>query len=227
MKIVANVKNANAQQLFQDCAALAEQRGETLGEYLQPRFSHLTKRAENLTEAMKSARSVVGLEEKDEMRDAALKTLIVGVKGYTALPFPEKQAAAQVLLEVIERHGGLSIVNLPYKEESGILDSVEHEFSSAENAARIKLLDGVGELSSALWAANAAVKTLNLQNTQSKAADGASAYEIKKELILYFNTQIEPYLLLMQNDEHLGSFASEIFAAVAKANATAPKKAKK
>lgn len=227
MKIVANVKNANAQQLFQDCAALAKQRGETLGEYLQPRFSHLTKRAENLTEAMKSARSVVGLEEKDEMRDAALKTLIVGVKGYTALPFPEKQSAAQVLLEVIERHGGLSIVNLPYKEESGILDSVEHEFSSAENAARIKLLDGVGELSSALWAANAAVKTLNLQNTQSKAADGVSAYEIKKELILYFNTQIEPYLLLMQNDEHLGSFASEIFAAVAKANATAPKKAKK
>ena len=93
----------------------------------------------------------------------------------------------------------------------------------------MKALDGVGELASELFAANDEVKALNLRNTEAAASDEKTAYEIKKELVSYFNAEILPYLELMRGADkaEYGAFADGIFAAVAKLNATVPKKARK
>ena len=227
MKISMGIKNSVAERFFQDCLVFY-QSYEALSkiDYLATRFSFIRLRLEKFVQMMKSAKATVSLEDSDLVRDGDFRNLMAALRGYAALPIPAKSEAAKILLEIIDRHGGSQIVFLPFNEESGVIDSIEEEFSRSKE--KIDTLEGVGELSSKLFESNKTVEELFRQNTRSSAASESemSAHAIKKELISYFNAEIVPYLEMMKKLEPdtYSAFASDISKAISQANATAPKR---
>ncbi len=232
MKFLSGLKNTVMYSAVEKSCSLFEQHTELAEEaMLKPRFLHVAERKVVFSDTIKTSREVVALEEEDSQRDLSFSKMMNVLKGYRDMPFEDKSDAAAFFIEIVNRHGGKGIVNLPNDEETAILTSMESEFNSEKALDLLKKIDGVAELAKSVFLHNAKVKELSVKKAQVIASNKTelSATDIKKELVSYFNKQILGYLEVMSDmqSDLYGSFASEIFAVVKAANDTVPKKSAK
>ena len=171
-----------------------------------------------LTTAIKSDKVTSALDEADIARDEAVRNLSDALNGYTALPIPEKKAAAQNLLAIFQKYGK-SITTKNYAEESSLIESLLEDFSAANAKANVETLEGVGEIIKSLRSAQDSFNKANDEFTHASVTKGQSASSVKKPLLEVLNTRLVPYLSAVALSGGYKEFALKCGAEIDKANA--------
>ena len=172
-------------------------------------------------DALKGEKTVSNLDEKDAVRDAAVRDLDAILTGYASFPMPKKKEAAQVLRAIFAKYGRAA-VEKNYLAESTLIESMLSDFGSDAAVSAIKELDGVGEQISALRAAEddfkAAQDSLNSAAAAEKGKESATI--VKKALLSCINDKFISFVnaAVLIDEASYGSFASEIEVAVNQAN---------
>lgn len=193
-------------------------------DFLSGAFAELEAMSAKLTTAIRQETADSRLDEKDAARDAAVRDLGTLIQGYTAIPVAEKKAAAQRLDAVFSKYGK-RIVNETYASESSLIESLLEDLGALE--AETKMLEGVAELVATLRTAQDEFNAANDDFTAAKTARGASATQVKKELVALVNLKIVPYLGAVGGAEVYRDFAAKAEAEIARANAASARRTKK
>jgi len=163
------------------------------------------------------------LEEKDEVRDNALRALNYMLLGYLHNPAQSIREAAQKLEKVFE-HYGVSITGESYATESSLVNSMLEDFSKPNLQDAIAALPGCAEQISALQTAQDDFEAARIAYEEEKASESTekNATELKKEVVKLVNDKLVVYLrAMMQVDgATYGSFARTIGEIVADNNET-------
>jgi uncharacterized protein YdcH (DUF465 family) len=177
-----------------------------------------------ITTAIKADKISTSLEEADLKRDELIRQIGTLLAGYAVIPIAGKQEAAKALSAVYDKYGK-AIVNEPYARESSLIESMLEDFAASALEESVKALDGVGDLISALRAAQDDFNKMNDSATAALTAKGESAYALKKPLLASINEKLVPYVTAMSalNSAYAG-FASKADIEISKANASIAKK---
>ena len=175
-----------------------------------------------ITTAIRRDKVSRSLEEADAARDKLLSRIFTVLAGYAAMPFEEKQAAAERLLAVTSKYKGIAGEN--YGNESALIESMLEDLGAEALAADIAALDGVGQLIAELRKAQDHFKkeSVNANLLTTNKAD--SAFKIKKPLLAAVNEEIVPYLTGLAKTEAYKAFAAQCEIEINKANAIVTRK---
>ena len=179
-------------------------------------ISKLEVSSGELTTAIKREKSSHNLREVDLVRDNLIRRILVVLNGYAAVPFPEKQAAAEKLLAVTSKYKGITTEN--YNNESALLDSMLEDLASEDLVPAIDLLDGISILISDLREAQANFKRESVSSAQNHANKSNSAVKIKLPLLEIINEEIVPYLTGLSKMDAYKAFIAQCEAEITKAN---------
>ncbi|MDE5897775.1 MAG: hypothetical protein K2H09_00690 [Treponemataceae bacterium] len=179
-----------------------------------------------ITAAIKSDRVSFSLDEADGARDEVIRNLADALNGYAALPIAAKKAAAGRLLAVFNKYGK-QIAYKSFAEESSLIESLIEDFSAEGCAADIAGLEGIGELVSALRAAQDRFNKAGDDCTSAAVSRGESATSVKKSLVSVLNDRLVPYLSAVAALDGYRDFAARCEAEIAKANAAVSARAQK
>lgn len=176
----------------------------------------------DLTTAIKREKISLSLKEFDQARDRLISRIFAVLNGYAAMPFPEKQAAAEKLLAVTSKYKGITAEN--YSNESALLKSMLEDLAAEELEPAIDLLDGVSILLESLHEAEDNFKKESISATQVNTSKSDSAIKIKSPLLSVINDEIVPYLTGLKKIEFYKAFIAQCEAEIAKANLSVTRK---
>ncbi len=168
---------------------------------------------QKLSGAIKRMKAESILEEKDNLRDAALRALYYLVQGNTFHPEAPIKEAAQKLFEVLVLYS-LETVKESYDDETSKLDSLLLDLKKEELAQSIITLNGSAPLIQYLEAAQNDFKNTRraYQTEQALNYTERSATDIKKELTTLINDKLVAYLngMLVVEEELFSPFATVV-----------------
>jgi len=178
---------------------------------LTAHFTILNAANLELSKVIRRSKAESNLEDKDEVRDQATRSLYYLIKGFTHHPVAPISESALLLLNTFNNYG-ISLTEESYTTESSLISSMLLEFQKPEYAMHIANLSGCAELIQALTIAQSDFEQARIAYETEKAQDGmvANATEIKKHVVEIVNNKIVVYLIAMQ---HLISGAFDVFAA--------------
>ncbi|HSH19166.1 MAG TPA: DUF6261 family protein [Draconibacterium sp.] len=183
-----------------------------------------------LTQAINRMKAESDLEEKDEIRDNAFRSLYFLVNGLTHHPDPAISEAAAKVDAVLE-HYGLSVIQQNYSTESSLISSMLDDLGKPNLQDSIAALSGCAELIAALKTAEDNFENARILYEEEKAGEGtlSNATAIKKEVVLKINDQLVVYLRAMEqvNDTTYGAFARTVAQIIADNNEVVKKRRKK
>ncbi len=209
-------------RLYKDAVAQTPDSAVARDQNLAAMMASLEGLSGEMTTAIKREKTSLSLEEADMARDKLIGRLFAVLAGYAAMPFEDKQLAAEKLLAVTAKYKG--IANESYANESALLASMLEDLSAAELASSIDQLDGVGILISDLRDAQENFKKESLNVTQLSASKGDSAVKIKKPLLSVINDEIVPYLTGLAKVEAYKVLIAHCEAEIGKANQSVTRK---
>lgn len=187
---------------------------------------HSTK----LNGAIRRIKSESELEEKDELRDKAVRGLYYLLQGYTHHPDVVINNAAQKMMDVFE-HYGLRIIKESYATESSLIHSLLKDLVKPANVEVIAQLSGAADCISAIQTAQQGFETCHLDYEQDKAEEGtyANASTLKRELVKQVNNQLVVYLKAMSlvNEPTYGDFTRVVAQIIGDSNEIVRKRSKK
>jgi len=168
--------------------------------YLTATFGLLDSANLGLSKAIRRSKAESNLEDKDEVRDQAVRSLYYLIQGFTHHPAENIRESALLLLRTFDNYG-ISLVGESYTTESALISSMLLEFQKPEYALHISNLSGCAELLKALSVAQDDFEQARIAYETEKAQDGmvANATEIKKEVVGIINNKIVVYLIAMQD----------------------------
>lgn len=163
------------------------------------------------------------LEEKDEVRDNALRGLYYMLLGYLHNPAQAVREAAQKLEKVFD-HYGIAITGESYSTESSLMNSMLEDFAKPSLQDAIAALPGVAEQMAALQTAQNDFEAARVTWEEEKAGESTekNATELKKEVVKLVNDKLVVYLraMVQVNDDTYGRFARTIGEIIAENNET-------
>ena len=182
-------------------------RHPTIGDdtILKPLFAEIGTLAEQLSEVIKSDKTISELDIADTVRGEAIRKFDKILQGYAAMPIETLQKPGAKLYEVFSKYG-VKITRENYAVESAHIDSLLTDRAAPGLAGEISSLAGVTE---AIEAIRTAQKSFNEkrvtyeQNIAAKNAKQKSA-ELKKMLLERVNTSLLPYLTSLKSMKSAG-----------------------
>ena len=173
--------------------------------------------------AIKRMKAESNLEEKDEVRDNALRSLYYMLLGYLHNPAKAIREAAQKLEKVFD-HYGISITGESYSTESSLINSMLNDFAKPGLQDAIAVLPGCAGQVAALQTAQDDFEAARITWEEEKAGESTekNATELKKEVVKLVNEKLVVYLRAMMqvDDATYGKFARTIGEIVAENNET-------
>lgn len=167
--------------------------------YLTATFGSLDTANTELSKAIRRSKAESNLEDKDEVRDQAVRSLYYLITGFTHHPVAAISESALMLLHAFDNYG-ISLVTESYANESAFISSMLIEFQKPKYTVHIANLSGCGELLQSLSAAQDDFEQARIAYETEKAQEGmvANATEVKKEVVELVNNKIIVYLQAMQ-----------------------------
>ncbi len=192
-------------------------------------LSQLKPLSVKLNEAVKRTKSESELEDKDHLRDDAVRSYYYLISGLAHHPDATIKNAAQMLLAVFNNYG-LDIITSSYGIETSLINSLLVDLNKTENIENINHLQGVAECIENIKATQNDFETSYLNNEKEKAKniELESASQIKKEAVHVINGVLVPYLkgMLAVNKEAFGDFAQVIAQIISNNNFGVKKRSK-
>lgn len=176
--------------------------------------------------AINRSKTASNLEELDIERDKATHDAFQLCHGYEAHPSDKIKAAALKISGIFCRHANVWAES--YARQTTITESMLEETDAAKDD--VESLDGLSELLKKVRSANDAFKarSTELNALQVASADDACASKLKKEMLLFLNTEFLPYLSMMskKGGDYKSAF-DEIENEIKKLNAAISQRSKK
>ncbi|MCW3787552.1 DUF6261 family protein [Plebeiibacterium sediminum] len=192
-------------------------------------ISQLKPLSVKLNKSVKRIKSESELEDKDHLRDDAVRSYYYLISGLTHHPDATIKNAAQMLLAVFNNYG-LDIISSSYGIETSLINSLLAELNKTENIENINLLQGVAECIANIKSTQNDFETSYLNNEKEKAKNMEleSASQIKKEAIQVINGMLVPYLkgMMAVNKDAFGEFAQVIAQIISNNNLGVKKRSK-
>ena len=180
--------------------------------------------------ALNSVKTLSSLDEKDAVRDEAIRTLGNVLTGYASLPIAEKKDAAKTLLDIYNRYGR-ALTEKNFAEQSALDKSFLADLSSAEAVAAAKKLEGVTEVIASFRAAEADFVAFTASYNDAKTAgkEKASSSLLKKQLLSCLNEKIIPLVnaAVAIDEASYHDFAAELATTITRANDAVSRRSKK
>ncbi len=202
---------------------LAAYRGSSLSSdtSLSGIISSIEHLSASLNQAIKRIKSESELEEKDEVRDNAARSIYYLILGFTHHPDEGIKNAALKMMAIFNNYG-LKVVNESYSSESSLLNSLLAELAKPELQQDIALISGAAESIVALQNAQNDFETSHLAYEQNKAQEGTytNATGVRNELLKLINGKLVIYLkaMAMVNEGTYGSFVRTVAQIIADNN---------
>ncbi|MBQ9244258.1 MAG: hypothetical protein IJ165_13750 [Proteobacteria bacterium] len=192
--------------------------------YLMDMIAAVDKYSAALTTAIKADKASSNLDIADTKRDEIIRQLNAAVTGYANLPLPSLQNAATLLLDILTKYKG--ITSESYARESSLIKSLLEDLSAPDAKNAISALQGIGELVSALTAAQNEFDQVNDAFNAATALKTESASSLKKPLLACINDTLVPYLTAMNlvKPAIYGEFISKVENEITRANQTVAKR---
>lgn len=186
--------------------------------YLKDTFVEAEALSSSLTTAIKADKAASNLDEADSRRDEIIQQLNAGLRGYVNLPVPAFQAAATPLLAIMAKYKG--ITGESYARESSLIKSLLEDLNTEDAKSAISVLQGIGDLVSALKVAQDEFDQKNDAYNAVCAVKTVSATVLKKTLITLINGRILPYMSAMKlaKPAVYAEFVSKIESEISRAN---------
>lgn len=186
---------------------------------LKTQFAQLADLSARNTTAIKQSPVVSTLDEADGKRDAVTRDLFTLAGGYTASPFAEVKAAAQVVCAVLDKYGR-SMTGKGYAEQTALTESLLEDLAASSVSEGVKALSGVAELVAQLREAQDGFAAAHDGYVKAKAGKGESATSLKKPIVSLINDNIVPYLNIVAAMDGYADFADAVAANIKKMNDT-------
>jgi hypothetical protein len=180
-----------------------------------------------LNNAINRIKSESELEEKDELRDNAIRSFYYQVQGYMYHTDSTIKAAAEKVMSVFN-HYGLKTISDSYATQSSLVNSMITDLSTTEMTDNIALLSGVAESLANIQTAQEAFEASDLIFEQEKAKETSveSATTIKKQIVPIINNKLVVYLRAMVavDEENYSEFGEVINQIISNNNITVKKR---
>jgi len=190
----------------------------------------LTGLSGKLNQAIKRIKSESQLEDKDELRDDAIRSFHFLLRGYTYHADVNVRNAAMAVQEVFERYG-LGIISEAYSSQSSLVNSLLSDLGLTSLQAPLALLPGIEACITAIRNAQHEFETNYLAYEADKAAESTyiNATGLKKQLIEQVNYKLLVYLnaMLLVNDAEYGDFARIVGQIISDSNEAVRRRSKK
>ena len=178
----------------------------------------------SLTTAIKRDKVYSGLEEADSSRDEIIKSLSAMLTGYAAVPIAVISESAGRIKAVFDKYG-VALTRESYDRESSLIESLLEDLSAEALASDLAALSGLTETVEALRKAEDTFKEKTAAYIKAGSAVEESATAVKKQLILFVNGTVIPYLNSVSSmSDTYTDFANEVSARIDRVNATVSKK---
>lgn len=166
--------------------------------YLSQIFDELKPLSKKMTSAINQTYTESLLEEKDSIRDDAVRSIYFLLQGYIHHPDAIIQSAAGAISKIFNSYG-IEMVRESYAVESSLVDSMLKQFGEEESASHIATLPGLSELVVALLDAETDFENCRLAYEKEKASESqrSSATALKKEIVETVNGKLVLYLQAM------------------------------
>ncbi len=162
--------------------------------FLKATMAELESLSAKITTAILQDKALSALEEADDARDEAVRSLGAVLAGYAAFPIAAKKEAALPLKTVYDKYSKAGIMRANYTSESSMIESLLEDLAAPALAANIAALDGVSETVAAIRATQDAFTKANDEYVAAKSDKSATASSFKKPMISLVNEKIVPYL---------------------------------
>lgn len=166
--------------------------------YLSQIFDELNPLSEKLTSAINQFHTESMLEEKDNVRDDAVRSIYFLLQGYSHHPDSLIQSAAAAIHKIFDTYG-IEMIHESYAVESSLVDSMLKQFAEEESVSHISNLPGLTELIATLQDAESDFEHCRLAYEKEKAIESqrSSATQLKKEIVEIVNGKLVVYLQAM------------------------------
>jgi hypothetical protein len=212
-KLMTNSRITETDAVAARIGGAYEKSGPESDTRLNEMITDLREKRARLLEAIKRAKAESDLEEKDEVRDNGLRSLVYLVQGFTHHPDPAVKAAAVKVDDVLDRYG-LSVTDESYSTESSLINSLLTDLAKPNMQEAIAALSGCAELIAALRAAQDDFEQARIAYEAEKAQEGteANATTLKKDVTDIINNRIVVYLnaMMLVDDAAYGAFGRTV-----------------
>ena len=185
--------------------------------------------SDKMSSAIKRIKSESELEEKDELRDNAVRSLFYLITGYTHHPDSAIREPALKIMSILDNYG-LTITSESYATESSLIKSLLLELEKRDIKTAIELLSGAPESVVSVQNTQNNFVASHLVSEQNKAEEGTyeNATSLKKEMIKLINGKLVVYLkaMILVDEETYGSFVRTIAQIIADNNEIVKKRTK-
>ena len=194
--------------------------------FLKPNVKNLEELANNTQTAILQNKTLSTLEDADNERDEAVKTLGTLVNAYSIIPIESKKALALPLKEIFEKYAKAQITAVNYNAESTLIGSLLEDFASPSLAENEAGLDGITEALAEIRSKQDAFSKANDDFVKASKSKADSASSFKKPILSLFNDKIIPYLNTMRIVENAdcADFANSVEGEIERANETVSKR---
>ncbi|MGC9356029.1 MAG: DUF6261 family protein [Mariniphaga sp.] len=229
-RLISNCRITETDAVAARIGGAYEHTGPESDTRLNEMITTLREKRARLLEAIKRAKAESDLEEKDEVRDNGLRSLVYLVQGFTHHPDPAVKAAALKVDDVLDRYG-LSVTNESYSTESSLINSLLADLSKAKMQEPVAALSGCTELIAVLHTAQEAFEQARIAYEEEKAQEGAeaNATTLKKEVIDVINNRLMVYLdaMMLVDETTYGAFGRTVAEIIDETNEMVKKRRKK
>ncbi|GJH40422.1 hypothetical protein RCZ04_09720 [Capnocytophaga sp. HP1101] len=167
---------------------------------LKPLFAEIETLTQQLSEAIKSDRTLSELDAIDTQRDELIRRVSKILQGYAASPIEALQSSGSKLNAVFEKYG-VSIARENYAVESAHIESFLKDFADPALATDISALTGVAEIITMLTNTQKDFNDHRVTYEQALAQRSSKLKtgELKKLLLLRINHSLLPYLTTLKS----------------------------
>lgn len=228
--LIGKSRNAEVSNVTNLTIEAYNQSGLSSDAHLSKIFAELIPLFGQLSQAIKRMKAESELEEKDELRDNAVRGVFFAVQAASYQPNAAIQSAAQSVSKVLDKYG-LSMISESYAVESGLVDSLLSELAKPAIQTAVAAIPGCADLVAQLQAAQADFEASSLTYEQEKGKEGQldNATTLKNAVVKQLNARLVVYLNAMQtvDVETYGNLANTIAQIISDNNITVRKRHKK
>lgn len=183
-----------------------------------------------LTAAINRLRVASALDEKDELRDNAIRSLYYFILGTSHHPEQAISESAKQLFSLLE-HYGLSITGENYASESSLINSLLDDLNKPDAQSAIANISGASELIGTIQTAQADFEQTRIAYEEEKAQEGnfENATNLKMQLVKLINEQLLVYLqaMTLANESSYRKFGLTVDEIISTANEAVSRRSSK
>ncbi|MCG8513597.1 MAG: DUF6261 family protein [Halanaerobiales bacterium] len=159
------------------------------------------------------------LENFDEQRDAAMRSVYHYVQGCTHLPQGNTATAAHKVFTLLTKYG-IGIVSQSYNQQTGEINSLLNDLSMPDNAEAVATIPSLSDMVASLHEAQRNFEQAYAQFLARSSDNKLNASDIKPQLLNILNNKLVVYLRsqVIFNPETYNAFAAKVATAINRTN---------